>query len=145
MAENKMILKILNSEKFKHFNFLFRMHPMNNFKIKEYYDYDNYKIVNNKKINDLLNYNTSKVITGYSGMAVEFQQRNFKVCLVADKEKLFLNPFDNLNITNYKIVYSSEELFKFVNLSNLDKGKKVKTEIFNLKEKFYNPFYKYLK
>ena len=78
-------------------------------------------------------------------MAVEFQQRNFKVCLVADKEKLFLNPFDNLNITNYKIVYSSEELFKFVNLSNLDKGKKVKTEIFNLKEKFYNPFYKYLK
>jgi len=78
-------------------------------------------------------------------MAVEFQQRNLEVVIVADKEKLFLNPFDNLNITNYKIVYSSEELFKFVNVSNLNKGKKVKAEIFNLKEKYYNSFYKYLK
>ena len=145
MSENKMILKILNTEKFKKYNFLFRMHPMNNFKIKEYYDYNNYKIVNNKKINDLLKYNISKVITGYSGMAVEFQQRNLEVCLVANKEKLFLNPFDNLNITNYKIVYSSEELFKFLNVSNINKGKKVRTDIFNLGEKYYNSFYKYLK
>jgi len=145
MSENKMILKILNTEKFKKYNFLFRMHPMNNFKIKEYYDYNNYKIVNNKKINDLLKYNISKVITGYSGMAVEFQQRNLEVCLVANKEKLFLNPFDNLNITNYKIVYSSEELFKFLNVSNINKGKKVRTDIFNLREKYYNSFYKCLK
>ena len=139
-----MILKILNTEKFKNFNFLFRMHPMNNFKIKDYYDYDNYKIVNNIKINDLLKYNISKVITGYSGMAVEFQQRNLEVGLVANKEEIFLNPFDNLNITNYKIVYSSEELLKFVNASNLNKDKKVKAEIFNLKEKYYNSFYKCL-
>ena len=128
MPENKMILKILNTEKFKNFNFLFRMHPMNNFKIKDYYDYDNYKIVNNIKINDLLKYNISKVITGYSGMAVEFQQRNLEVGLVANKEEIFLNPFDNLNITNYKIVYSSEELLKFVNASNLNKDKKVKAK-----------------
>jgi len=145
MSENKMILKILNTEKFKKYNFLFRMHPMNNFKIKEYYEYNNYKIVNNKKINDLLKYNISKVITGYSGMAVEFHQRNLEVCLVANKEKLFLNPFDNLNITNYKIVYSSEELFKFLNVSNINKGKKVRTDIFNLREKYYNSFYKCLK
>ena len=144
MPENKMILKILNTERFKHFNFLFRMHPMNNFKIKDYYDYDNYKIVNNIKINDLLKYNISKVITGYSGMAVEFQQRNLEVGLVANKEEIFLNPFDNLNITNYKIVYSSEELLKFVNASNLNKEKKVKSKVFNLKEKYYNSFYKCL-
>ena len=145
MPENKMILKILNKEKFKKFNFLFRMHPMNNFKIKKYYDYDNYKIVNNEKINNLLKHNISKVITGYSGMAVEFQQKNLEVVIVANKEKLFLNPFDNLNITNYKIVYSSEELFKFLNVSNINKGKKVRTDIFNLGEKYYNSFYKYLK
>ena len=145
MPENKMILKILNKEKFKKFNFLFRMHPMNNFKIKKYYDYDNYKIVNNEKINNLLKHNISKVITGYSGMAVEFQQKNLEVVIVANKEKLFLNPFDNLNITNYKIVYTSEELFKFVNVSNLNKSKKVNAGIFNLKEKYYNSFYKYLK
>lgn len=143
--EIRLILDFLNSKKFKNFNFLFRMHPMNNFELKKFYFFNNYKIVNDKKIDELVKYNITKVITGYSGMAVEFQQKKFEIGLLADKKKVFLNPFDDLNILDYKILYSSEDLLKFLCHKRIEHRKGKREKIFNLKETDFNSFYKYLK
>ena len=143
--EIKLILDFLNSKKFKNFNFLFRMHPMNNFELKKFYLYNNYKIVNDKKIDELMKYNITKVITGYSGMAVEFHQKKFDIGLIANKKKIFLNPFDDLNILNYKIVYSSRDLLNFLVHKPSEKKKEHEGKIFNLKERDYDSFYKCFK
>lgn len=133
--EIKLMFDLLNSLE-NRYEFIFRMHPMNQFSVKTYYQNDNYEIKNEISLDGLLN-NVSKVISTYSAVAVESALKGLEVGLVYNKKELLINPFDDTDITNYQLVCSSEDLKKFL-LHDYDKQEI--EQIFNVEDEDYKIF-----
>ena len=118
------------------YNFIFRMHPMNQFIVKEYYSKDNYKVVNNQSLDDSLS-KVNKIISTYSAVALESALKGFIVGLVYNKTELLLNPFDYTDIENYKLISNVTELNEFL---KEELTMKEVEQIFNIDEEFYKIF-----
>ncbi len=117
-------------------NFLFRMHPMNQFDVKKYYAKNNYAIANNESMDESLS-RVNKVISTYSAVALESALKGFIIGLVYNKKELLLNPFDFTEIENYRLISNSSELNEFLKkefaIGNVD-------QIFNINKEFYKIF-----
>jgi len=117
-------------------NFLFRMHPMNHFDVKNFYDKDNYTIVNNESLDESLS-RVNKVISTYSAVALESALKGFIIGLVYNKKELLLNPFDFTDINNYSLISDFSELTEFLEAEFTIYDVK---QIFNIDEEFYKIF-----
>lgn len=133
--EVKLMFSIISKVSHKHF-FLFRMHPMYKFDVKDFYSKNNYKLVNNEIISNLLLI-SGKVISTYSALALEISVQGFKLGLVYDKKKLLINPFDDTGIKNYNLISSLNELTLFLEEKST---KETRTSFFNTEEKFKKAF-----
>ena len=133
--EIEFTFSLLNNVK-KDYKFLFRMHPMKHFNVKEYYNYTNFKIVNDMSINKLLR-KSGKIVSTYSSIALEYALRGREIGLIYDKHKLLFNPFDDTDIKNYKLISSNLELDNFFKHKIKVLNNK---NFFNLKEEDYRTF-----
>ena len=117
-------------------NFLFRMHPMNQFDVSKYSPMKNYSIVNDQSLDVSLS-KVKKIISTYSAVALESALKGLTVGLIYNKKKLILNPFDHTGISNYRLISNSDQLEVFLNSSFVC----VEVEqIFNLDDKYYEIF-----
>lgn len=133
--EIDLMFQLLNNVKGQ-YKYLFRMHPMNVFNVKEFYKGHNYEVVNDDDLNELLA-RANKILSTYSAVALEAALRGNNIGLVYNKEALLLNPFDDTNINNYKLISNSSEVEKFLGESY--DVKKVK-QIFNVDKRYYKAF-----
>ncbi len=138
LEEVKLMFKLLNEAK-NNCQYLFRMHPMNPFKVNDFYKNDNYELVNDEPL-DLLLLKTQKIISTYSALAVECALKGYKIGLVYDNTKLLLNPFEHTSLTNYQMLSNVEEVNSFLSSSfERYKGE----QIFNLGSDHYCSFKKH--
>ena len=86
--EIEFTFSLLNNVK-KDYKFLFRMHPMKHFNVKEYYNYTNFKIVNDMSINKLLR-KSGKIVSTYSSIALEYALRGREIGLIYDNGLKFV-------------------------------------------------------
>ena len=133
--EIKLMFDLLNSLEDK-YSFIFRMHPMNQFDVKQYFFKDNYEIANNITL-DILFMSVSKVISTYSAVAVESALKGLKVGLIYDKKRLIVNPFDDTDINNYHLIGNTKDLKNFLD----KKFKRIEIQnLFNIDDKYYEIF-----
>ena len=130
-----LMFSLLNGLK-NEYEFLFRMHPMNQFDVSKYYNKHNYKIVNNESLDESLS-KVNKVISTYSAVALESALKGFTVGLVYNNNDLLQNPFDYTDIDNYRLISCIDELYEFL---EQDFEFKKTREFFNLDEKYYKVF-----
>lgn len=135
ISEIKLMCSLISKIPGKH-NFLFRMHPMNQFKVESLYDQKNYKLVNENKIEELLLI-SNKVLSTYSSLSLEMAVQGNNIGLVYDKQKLLLNPFDETGIKNYSLISNTNELVSFLKKEN---KKETKASFFNIENEFYKIF-----
>jgi len=135
ISEISLMFEWLNAIKENYF-FIFRMHPLNNFKIKEFYEKNNYEVVNDIDLN-LLFIQVNKVISTYSSVALESALNGLKVGLLYNKKQLLLNPFDDTDIQNYQLISNIKELELF--LDSEYKNQNIK-QIFNFDKEEYKIF-----
>lgn len=133
--EVELMFQLLNNLKGQ-YKYLFRMHPMNIFNVKGFYKDNNYEIVNDDDLNELLA-RSNKILSTYSAVALEAALRGNNIGLVYSKEALLLNPFDDTNIHNYKLISNDSEMEEFLG-ENCD-VKKVE-QIFNVDERYFEAF-----
>ena len=137
--ENKFLLNLLNEPEFKNYQFLFRQHPFFLFDVKKHYKGSNYIMTNDDSLSSKRFLNVGAVISGYSGLLVEFSLRGFPVGLIYQKDSIFKNPFDHTEIKNYVAINSKEKLIKFFKKPLF---KKSKNNFFNLKKEISAKIFK---
>ncbi|NVJ54184.1 MAG: hypothetical protein HWD90_10830 [Campylobacteraceae bacterium] len=133
--EIKLMFDLLNNLK-DDYEFIFRMHPMNRFNVKKYYKKENYEVENEISLDILLN-QVLKVISTYSAVALESALSGVSVGLLYNKKRLLLNPFDDTNIENYKLISNYKELESFL-ITNFKN--KIVEQSFNIKDENYKIF-----
>jgi hypothetical protein len=124
VEEVDLLLSMLNNIDTDEYYFLFRMHPMNNFNIKDKYSSNNYEVVNNMPLDEVI-LKVSKVISSYSAAALESAIRGRYVGLIYNPNRLLLNPFDNTKMNNYKLISLDEELRAFLSCDSFKISPKI--------------------
>ena len=106
------ILKFLNSANLKDVELIFKPHPMERINISNYYFADNFRII--EELDSINSLGITKVLSGYSGLAVELYLSGLNIGLIYNKNKLLINPFDDTQVNDYALINDKLSLEKFI-------------------------------
>ena len=136
MENINLIFSFLNAYRYiEEYKIIFRMHPMNVVDINQYYPFNNY-VVDAMNLSDTMK-KVDKVISAYSATLIEAALFGKDVGFVYDKQKLLLNPFDDLGMYNYTLIHSNETMNEFILKKNVSYENK---SIFNTDKRYMSVY-----